>query len=200
VELGRRVDGKQLYGVTTPLLATADGRKMGKTEAGAVWLNAAQLSPYDFWQFWRNTHDADVGKFLRLFTDVPLHEVARLETLQGSEINEAKKVLADAITGMVHGELAAAEAAETARRTFEEGAAGEALPTLRVDGQISIVVALTVLGFAASNGEARRKIGEGAVRLNGVAITDPSFQIVLEQGEPLKLSLGKKRHAILVKG
>jgi tyrosyl-tRNA synthetase len=197
VELGRRVDGKQLYGVTTPLLATADGRKMGKTEAGAVWLNAAQLSPYDFWQFWRNTHDADVGKFLRLFTDVPLHEVARLETLQGSEINEAKKVLADAVTSMVHGEPAAAEAAETARRTFEEGAAGEALPTLRVDGQISIVVALTVLGFAASNGEARRKIAEGAVRLNGVAITDPTFQIVLEQGEPLKLSLGKKRHAIL---
>jgi tyrosyl-tRNA synthetase len=197
VELGRRVDGAQLYGVTTPLLATADGRKMGKTEAGAVWLNADQLSPYDFWQFWRNTHDADVGKFLRLFTDVPLDEVARLEALRGSEINEAKKVLADAVTSMLHGGGAAAEAAETARRTFEEGAAGEALPTLKVDGQISIVIALTALGFAASNGEARRKIAEGAVRLNGVAITDPTFQIVLEGGEPLKLSLGKKRHAIL---
>ncbi len=197
VELGRRVDGKQLFGVTTPLLTTADGKKMGKTEAGAVWLNADQLSPYDFWQYWRNAHDADVGKFLRLFTDVPLHEIARLEALQGSEINDAKKVLADAVTAMVHGPEASAEAAETARRTFEEGAAGEALPTLRVEGQIGIVPALTTLGFAGSNGEARRKIAEGAVRLNGVTISDPSFAITLEAGEPLRLSLGKKKHAIL---
>jgi tyrosyl-tRNA synthetase len=197
VELGRRVDGRQLFGVTTPLLATADGKKMGKTEAGAVWLNADQLSPYDFWQFWRNTHDGDVGKFLRLFTDLPLDEVERLEGLRGSEINEAKKLLADAVTTMLHGEDAAREAAETARRTFEQGAAGDALPTLKVDGQITIVIALTTLGLAASNGEARRKIAEGAVRLNGVAITDPSFLITLEKGEPLKLSLGKKRHAIL---
>ena len=197
VELARRVDGAEVFGVTTPLVTTADGRKMGKTERGAVWLNADQLSPYDYWQFWRNTQDGDVGTFLRRFTDVPLDEVARLESLQGSEINEAKKLLADAATAMAHGEEAAAEAAETARRTFEEGAAGEALPTLRVEGQIGIVPALTTLGLAASNGEARRKIAEGAVRLNGVTISDPSFAITLEDGEPLKLSLGKKKHAIL---
>ena len=199
IELTRRVDGTQVYGVTTPLLTTADGGKMGKTEKGAVWLNADQLSPYDYWQFWRNTADGDVGRFLRLFTDLPLSEVARLEALQGSEINEAKKVLADEATGMLHGEEAAREAAETARKTFEQGEAGDALPTLKVDGQISIVVALTALGFAASNGEARRKIAEGAVRLNGVAITDPGFAITLEEDEPLKLSLGKKRHGILTR-
>ena len=197
VELGRRVDGKQLFGVTTPLLTTADGKKMGKTESGAIWLNADQLGAYDFWQYWRNAHDADVGKFLRLFTDIPLDEVKRLESLQGSEINDAKKALADAVTAMLHGEAAAREAADTARRTFEEGEAGFALPTLKVVGQIGIVPALTTLGLAASNGEARRKIAEGAVRLNGVAITDPSFAITLEEGEPLKLSLGKKKHAIL---
>jgi len=199
VELGRRVDGKQLFGVTTPLLTTADGKKMGKTESGAVWLNEDQLSPYDFWQYWRNAHDADVGKFLRLFTDVPLDAVARLESLQGSEINDAKKVLADEVTAMLHGPEAAREASDTARRTFDEGEAGGALPTLRIDADVNIVMALTILGFAASNGEARRKIAEGAVRLNGVAISDPSFLITLEEGEPLKLSLGKKRHAILTR-
>jgi tyrosyl-tRNA synthetase len=197
VELNRRVDGRQVYGLTTPLMTTADGAKMGKTAAGAVWLNGDMLSPYDYWQYWRNTADADVGKFLRRFTDLPLEEIARLEALEGSEINEAKKVLADAATSMLHGEEAAREAAETARRTFEQGAAGDALPALRVEGQIGIVVALTALGFAASNGEARRKIGEGAVRLNGVTITDPAFAIVLEEDEPLKLSLGKKKHALL---
>ena len=178
-------------------MTTADGAKMGKTAAGAVWLNGDMLSPYDYWQYWRNAADADVGKFLRRFTDLPLEDIARLEALEGSEINEAKKVLADAATSMLHGEEAAREAAETARRTFEQGAAGDALPALRVDGQIGIVVALTALGFAASNGEARRKIGEGAVRLNGVTITDPAFAIVLEEDEPLKLSLGKKKHALL---
>jgi tyrosyl-tRNA synthetase len=197
IELARRVDGTQVFGLTTPLLTTADGGKMGKTERGAVWLNADQLPPYDYWQFWRNTQDADVGKFLRRFTDLPLDEIARLEALQGSEINEAKKVLADEATKLAHGEEAAREAAETAKRTFEQGGAGEALPTLQVDGQISIVIALTVLGFAASNGEARRKIAEGAVRLNGVTISDPTFAIVLEEGEPLRLSLGKKKHALL---
>jgi tyrosyl-tRNA synthetase len=197
IELARRVDGTQVFGLTTPLLTTADGGKMGKTERGAVWLNADQLPPYDYWQFWRNTQDADVGKFLRRFTDLPLDEIARLEALQGSEINEAKKVLADEATKLAHGEEAAREAAETAKRTFEQGGAGEALPTLQVDGQISIVIALTVLGFAASNGEARRKIAEGAVRLNGVTISDPTFAIVLEAGEPLRLSLGKKKHALL---
>jgi tyrosyl-tRNA synthetase len=197
VELSRRVDGTHVFGVTTPLLTTADGKKMGKTESGAVWLNADQLKAYDFWQYWRNVADADVGKFLRLFTDVPLDEVAQLEALQGSEINEAKKVLADAVTAMLHGEAAAAEAADTARRTFEEGAAGEALPTLTVTGEIGIVAALTTLGLAASNGEARRKLAEGAVRLNGVVIKEPTFQIALEPGEPVKLSLGKKKHALL---
>ena len=197
VELCRRVDQTQVYGLTTPLITTADGGKMGKTEKGAVWLNADLLGPYDYWQFWRNTQDADVGKFLRRFTDIPVEEIRRLEALEGSEINEAKKVLADSATAMLHGEEAAREAAETARRTFDEGAVGDALPSLRVDGQIGIVVALTALGFAASNGEARRKIAEGAVRLNGVTITDPAFAIVLEADEPLKLSLGKKRHALL---
>jgi tyrosyl-tRNA synthetase len=197
VELSRRADGTEVFGVTTPLITTADGGKMGKTMAGAVWLNADQLPPYDYWQFWRNTQDADVGKFLRLFTDIPLQEIARLEALQGSEINEAKKMLADAATAMCHGHEAAREAAETARKTFEQGEAGGALPGLTIDGQIGIVVALTALGFAASNGEARRKIAEGAVRLNGVTITDPSFAIVLEEDEPLRLSLGKKKHALL---
>jgi len=199
IELARRVDGTQVYGVTTPLITTADGGKMGKTEKGAVWLNADQLGPYDYWQFWRNTQDEDVGKFMRLFTDLPLSEVARLEALEGSEINEAKKVLADAATAMLHGEDAARDAAETARRTFEQGESGDALPTLRIDGEIGIVTALTVLSFAASNGEARRKLAEGAVRLNGVTITDPAFAIVLEEGEPLKLSLGKKKHALLTR-
>jgi tyrosyl-tRNA synthetase len=200
VELTRRVAGETVYGVTTPLLTTADGAKMGKTAGGAVWLNADALSPYDFWQYWRNAADADVGRFLRLFTDVPLDEVAGLEALQGAEINEAKKRLADEITAMVHGPDAAVEAAETARRTFEEGAAGEALPTLTVTGEIGIVVALTTLGLAASNGEARRKIAEGAVRLNGVVVKEPTFAIALEGEEPVRLSLGKKKHAVLVAG
>jgi tyrosyl-tRNA synthetase len=198
IELTRRVHGEQVFGLTTPLITTADGGKMGKTAKGAVWLNADMLPAYDYWQFWRNTQDADVGKFLRLFTDLPIDEIARLEALEGADINGAKKALADAATAMCHGADAAAEAAETARRTFEEGAAGESLPSLRIDGgRIGIVAALTVLGFAASNGEARRKIGEGAVRLNDLAITDPAFEIVLED-VPVKISLGKKRHGLLL--
>ncbi|HEY9552579.1 tyrosine--tRNA ligase [Allosphingosinicella sp.] len=200
VELTRRMDGKQVFGLTTPLITTADGAKMGKTAAGAVWLNADQLKPYDYWQFWRNTQDADVGRFLRLFTDLPLDEIARLEALPGSEINDAKKVLADAATAMAHGAAAAAESAETARKTFEQGAVGDSLPTLKVTGEgLGIVQALTVLDFAASNGEARRKIAEGAVRLNNVVISDPTFTIVLETDEPLKLSLGKKKHGLLTR-
>ena len=199
IELTRRVAGEQVFGLTSPLITTADGGKMGKTAKGAVWLNADALSPYDYWQFWRNTQDADVGRFLKLFTDLPLDEIARLEALQGSEINAAKKALADAATALAHGTEAAIEAAETARRTFEEGAAGDSLPTLRIDGgSIPIIQALTVMGFAASNGEARRKIGEGAVRLNDLAITDPAFEIVLED-VPVKISLGKKRHGILMR-
>jgi tyrosyl-tRNA synthetase len=199
IELTRRVQGEQVFGLTTPLITTADGGKMGKTAKGAVWLNADMLPPYDYWQFWRNTQDADVGKFLKLFTDLPLAEIARLEALEGAEINAAKIALANAATAMAHGEDAARDAAETARKTFEEGAAGGDLPTLRIDGgSIPIVQALTVMGFAASNGEARRKIGEGAVRLNDLAITDPTFEIVLED-VPVKLSLGKKRHGILTR-
>ena len=200
VELARRVEGEHVYGLTTPLMTTSDGAKMGKTASGAVWLNADQLGPYDYWQFWRNAQDGDVGKFLRRFTDIAVEEIARLESLQGSEINEAKKVLADAATAMLHGQEAALEAADTARSTFEEGSAGEALPSLKVTGEgLGIVQALTVLGFAASNGEARRKIAEGAVRLNNVVITDPAFSIVLETDSPLKISLGKKRHGLLTR-
>jgi tyrosyl-tRNA synthetase len=200
IELARRVDGAEVYGLTTPLVTTADGAKMGKTERGAVWLNADQLAPYDYWQFWRNVQDGDVGRFLLLFTDLPLEEIQRLQALEGAEINEAKKLLADHATAMAHGEDAAAEAAETARKTFEDGAGGEALPTLRVEGEgLGIVQALTVLGFAASNGEARRKIAEGAVRLNNVVISDPSFTVVLESDQPLRISLGKKRHGLLTR-
>jgi tyrosyl-tRNA synthetase len=198
VDLARRMDGTEVYGVTTPLITTADGAKMGKTASGAVWLNADQLPAYDYWQFWRNTADADVVKFLKLFTDLPLERIDELARLEGQAINDAKIVLANEATAMLHGRDAAEAAAETARRTFEEGAVGGELPTLQVpDGSISIVQALTGLGFAASNGEARRKIGEGAVKLNGETVSDP--QLVVEVGgEPLKLSLGKKRHGLLV--
>jgi len=195
VELARRMDGTEVFGLTTPLITTADGAKMGKTAAGAVWLNGDQLSAYDYWQFWRNTADADVVRFLKLFTDLPLERIAELETLEGAAINDAKIILANEATNMLHGREAAETAAETARRTFEEGASGNDLPTLKVDGAIGIVAALTGLGFAASNGEARRKIGEGAVRLDGVAVSDPAF--VISVSEPVKLSLGKKKHGLL---
>ncbi|MFL6738574.1 MAG: tyrosine--tRNA ligase [Sphingomicrobium sp.] len=197
VDLARRMDGAELFGITTPLVTTADGAKMGKTASGAVWLNADQLSAYDYWQFWRNTADADVIRFLKLFTDLPLERIEELAQLQGQAVNDAKIVLANEATAMLHGRKAAEAAAETARRTFEEGAAGGELPTLQVpEGGISILQALTGLGFAASNGEARRKIGEGAVKLNGETISDQ--QLVLEVGtEPLKLSLGKKKHGLL---
>src|SRR3954470_13722096 len=196
IELTRRIDGTQLYGVTTPLITTADGAKMGKTAAGAVWLNAEQLSPYDYWQFWRNAHDADVGRFLRLFTDLPLGEIERLEALDGSEINAAKKVLADEATALAHGDAAAEAAAETARKTFEEGSAGDALPTLRAAGGISLVDALVGRGLCASKNEARRKIGEGAIRLDGVVALDAGHAIELGEA-PIKLSLGRKRHGLL---
>ena len=201
IELARRMDGAEVYGVTTPLITTADGGKMGKTVSGAVWLHEDQLPHFDYWQFWRNTDDRDVGRFLRLFTDVADDEIARLEALEGAEINAAKIVLANAATALCRGEAAAVQAAETARRTFEEGAVGDALPSVTVTGgRMPIVVALTTLGFAASNGEARRKIAEGAVRLNDLAIRDAAFEIVLEGEAPVKISLGKKRHGLLVAG
>ncbi len=197
IELTRRIDGAELFGVTTPLITKADGSKMGKSVNGAVWLHEDQLSHYDYWQFWRNTDDRDVGKFLRLFTDVPLDEIARLEALEGAEINRAKEVLANEATALCRGRAAAEEAAETARRTFAEGGTGESLPTHAVaGGSISIVEASKALGFAASNNEARRKIAEGAVRVNDAAVTDPAFTIAVS--EPVKLSMGKKRHGLLV--
>ena len=198
MELARRMDGAELFGLTTPLITTADGAKMGKTASGAVWLNADQLPAYDYWQFWRNTADADVVKFLKLFTDLPLERIDELAKLEGQAINEAKIVLANEATALLHGRDAAVTAAETARRTFEEGTAGGALPTLQVpEGSIGIVQALTGLGFAASNGEARRKIAEGAVKLDGETISDPQL-VVSVRGEPLKISLGKKKHGLLV--
>jgi tyrosyl-tRNA synthetase len=198
IELTRRIDGTELFGVTTPLITTADGAKMGKTAQGAVWLSADLLSPYDYWQFWRNSQDADVGKFLRLFTDVPLDEILRLESLPGAEINQAKIALANAATAMLHGEQAARAAEETARATFEQGGAGEDLPTLNVGEEIAIMAALTGLGFCASNGEAKRKIAEGAVRLDDQLVSDP-FLIIQVSRNPVKISLGKKRHGLLVK-
>jgi tyrosyl-tRNA synthetase len=194
IELTRRIEGTELFGVTTPLITNADGSKMGKTAQGAVWLNPDLLSPYDYWQFWRNAADADVGKFLRLFTDLPLEEIARLEGLPGAEINEAKIVLATEATALLHGREAALAAAETAKATFEQGAAGEDLPTLSVGDGMNIAHALTQLGFTPSNKEAKRKIAEGGVRLDDVVISDPG--LVVTGG---KLSLGKKRHGLLVR-
>ena len=197
IELGRRMDGAELLGLTTPLITTADGGKMGKTAAGAVWLNADRVSPYDYWQFWRNTQDGDVIRFLKLFTDLPLDEIARLGALEGAGINQAKIALATAATALLHGDDAARTAEETAHRTFAEGASDENLPSLVTGGSIGIVAALTGLGFAASNGEARRKISEGAVRVDGEVVSDPA--LVIAVGEPVKLSLGKKKHGLLTR-
>jgi len=194
IELARRIDGTELFGVTSPLITTADGAKMGKTAAGAVWLNADLLSPYDYWQFWRNTADADVGRFLRLFTDLPLDEIARLESLPGAEINEAKVVLATEATAMLHGREAAEAAARTAAETFAGGGIGEDLPTLPLVDGMTIAQALTAIGFTGSNGEAKRKIAEGAVRLNDEVVSDPTMAAAVG-----KLSLGKKKHGLLVR-
>ena len=198
IELARRVDGTERYGVTTPLITTADGSKMGKTERGAIWLNEELLSAYDYWQFWRNTQDADVGRFLKLFTDLRMDEIARLSALQFAEINEAKIVLATEATAMLHGREVAEAAAKTARTTFAEGGAGEDLPTLSVGAGINIAHALTEIGFTPSNKEAKRKIAEGAVRLNDEVIEDARL-IVSVGGEPVKLSLGRKKHGLLVR-
>jgi tyrosyl-tRNA synthetase len=198
VELTRRMDGNEVFGVTTPLLTTADGSKMGKTAQGAVWLNEAQLPSYDFWQYWRNTDDRDVGRFLRLFTDLPLAEIARLEALEGAEINEAKAVLANEVTKLVRGEEDARSAQETAIQTFAIGGLGEDLPVLEVPSEgIRLGAALTEIGFTASNGEAKRKIAEGAVRLNDEVVSDPGYLVLVAPGHECKLSLGRKRHAVL---
>jgi len=209
VELGRRIDSAPLYGLTSPLLATSSGAKMGKTAAGAVWLNAESLAPYHYWQYWRNTEDADVGRFLRLFTDLPIDEIARLERLGGGEINEAKKLLATAVTTLCHGTETAAATAETARRTFEEGATGDALPTITVPhAELAVGIAAFELfrrsGLAASGGEARRLIKGGGARVNDAAIAGETQLIgTADLGAEgfIKLSAGKKRHALVrVKG
>ncbi len=193
MELARRMEGRELFGVTTPLLTTADGAKMGKTAAGAVWLNEDALLSYDFWQYWRNVDDRDVGRFLRLFTDLPLDEIARLGALEGSEINAAKVTLANEVTRLVRGDDAARSAEATATTTFAGGGAGEDLPSLELGEGVTFAAALTAIGFTASNGEAKRKIAEGAVKLDGETVSDGS-----QPARPGRLSLGKKRHGILV--
>ena len=199
MELGRRMDGADLYGLTTPLLTTAAGAKMGKTAAGAVWLNPEQLSHFDYWQYWRNCDDRDVGKFLKLFTDLPLDEIARLEALEGAEINEAKKILANEATAMCRGADAAKAAAETATQTFEKGQIGGDLTKAVAPAEgISVVDALRELGFAGSNKEARRKLDEGAVKVDGVVIRDPQHLIV-PGAAPVPLSLGSKRHGLVTR-
>jgi tyrosyl-tRNA synthetase len=198
IELTRRIDGTEIYGVTTPLITTADGAKMGKTAQGAVWLNADLLSPYDYWQFWRNTADADVGRFLKLFTDLSIEDVGKLESLSGAEINQAKIVLATEATAMLHGREAAEAAARTAAETFGAGGLGEDLPTLSLGEGMNIAHALTALGFTPSNKEAKRKIAEGAVRLDDVTVNDPAL-LLMPADEPVKLSLGRKKHGLLVR-
>jgi tyrosyl-tRNA synthetase len=198
VELSRRMDGVEVFGVTTPLLTTADGAKMGKTAAGAVWLNEEQLPSYDFWQYWRNADDRDVGKFLRLFTDLPLDEIARHEALEGAEINAAQVVLANEVTKLARGDEAARAAESTAEATFAGGGLGDDLPVLVVPAEgVRLGAACTEIGFTASNGEAKRKIAEGAVRLDDIPVTDPGFLVQVSPGQERKLSLGRKRHGIL---
>lgn len=200
IELGRRMDGADLFGLTTPLLTTASGAKMGKTAAGAVWLNEDQLPSYDFWQYWRNVDDADVGKFLRLFTDLPLDEISRFEALDGAEINAAKVVLANEVTSLVRGTDAAARAEATARETFAGSGVGEDLPSLSVGSEgMRIAALLTAIGLTASGGEAKRKLAEGAVKLEGETITDPAHLVLPAEGQTLRLSLGKKRHALVLR-
>ena len=196
IELTRRMEGQEVFGLTTPLLTTADGAKMGKTAAGAVWLNEDALPSYDFWQYWRNVDDRDVGRFLRLFTDLPLDDVARLEALAGNEINAAKIVLANEVTRMCRGDAAAQTAEATAETTFAGGGLGAELPVLNLPaGGISLVDALVRIGFAASRGEAKRLIAGGGARLDGVVITDESAEI--SGGTEQRLSAGKKKHGIL---
>src|SRR6195952_1858774 len=204
VDLGRRMGTPPLFALTTPLLTTASGAKMGKTAQGAVWLNADQFSPYDFWQYWRNTEDADVVRFLKLFTILPMSEITRLSALQGAEINEAKKVLATEATALLHGRDAATAASETARQTFEEGTTADTLPSVAIprsefEAGLGVLAAFVKTGLVASNGEARRQIKGGGLRVNDAAVTDE--KMVLTPGDlaggVVKLSLGKKRHILL---
>jgi tyrosyl-tRNA synthetase len=204
IDLGRRMANAQLFALTAPLITTSSGAKMGKTAAGAVWLNADLMSPYDYWQFWRNTEDGDVARFLKLFTVLPLDEIARLGALQGAELNEAKKVLATEATAMMHGRDAADQAAETARRTFEEGALAATLPTIEIPGSeldgLGVLSAFVRAGLVTSNGEARRQIKGGGLKVNDVTVTDEKMALSHSALTPegvIKLSLGKKRHVLL---
>jgi tyrosyl-tRNA synthetase len=208
IDLGRRMRNAQLFALTAPLITTSAGAKMGKTAAGAVWLNAELVSAYDYWQYWRNSEDGDVVRFLKLFTVLPLDEIARLSTLKGQEINEAKKVLATEATALVHGRAAAAEAAETARRTFEEGALAETLPAVEIppaelERGLGVLAAFVKAGLCASNGEARRQIKGGGLKVNDTTVTDEKMTLTLADLTPegvIKLSLGKKRHVLLRPG
>ena len=201
IDLARRMNDAQVFGLTSPLLAKADGTKMGKSAAGAVWLNADMLSPYEFWQFWRNTLDADVGRFLKLYTELPLDEIARLEALEGQEINEAKIVLANAATTLCHGAEAAVAAETTARETFEQGGAGEDLPTVEIaaaDLPVSIGQLFVRTGLADSGKAAKRLIADNGARMNDAPVDDAGLMIGTDDlGTPMKLSAGKKRHALV---
>ncbi|MGJ8557179.1 MAG: tyrosine--tRNA ligase [Sulfitobacter geojensis] len=203
IDLTRRVLDNEIYGLTTPLLTTSDGRKMGKSQGGAIWLNGDMLSPYEFWQFWRNTTDADTGKFLKLFTELPVDECNRLGALEGSEINAAKIILANEVTKLLHGAEAAAAAEATAREVFEKGGVGDDLPTLTLstadigDG-ISIVQLLVKSGLAGSGKEAKRLISENGAKINDAALTDAGLMVdAVALATPIKLSAGKKRHALV---
>jgi len=205
IELGRRTDGVELFGLTSPLLITASGAKMGKTASGAVWLNADMLSPYDYWQYWRNSEDADVDRFLKLFTELPLDEIAKLAKLKGAELNEAKKILATEATALVHGRDAADRAAETARTTFEKGEIAQSLPTLEVpradlEKGLGVLNASVLAGFVQSTGEARRQIKGGGIKVNDEPVTNERQLLTPSDLTPdgvIKLSLGKKRHALI---
>jgi tyrosyl-tRNA synthetase len=205
VDLGRRMGTPPLFALTTALLTTASGAKMGKTAQGAIWLNADECSPYDFWQYWRNVEDRDVVKFLKLFTTLPMKEIDKLAALKGAEINEAKKALADAATKLLHGADAARQAADTARQTFEEGAIAENLPTVEVshgelDAGLGVLAAFVKAGLVTSNGEARRQIKGGGLRINDIAVSDEKMMLTPANLTPegvIKLSLGKKRHVLL---
>jgi tyrosyl-tRNA synthetase len=203
IDLTRRVLDREIYGLTSPLLTTSDGRKMGKSAGGAMWLNADMLSPYEFWQFWRNTTDADVGRFLRLYTELPVEECDRMGALQGAEINEAKIRLANEVTGLLHGAEAAAAAEATAREVFEKGGVGEDLPTLaltaaEVGGGISVVQLIVRAGLAASGKEAKRLIADNGARIDDAPLTDPGLMLdAARLATPVKLSAGRKRHALV---
>ncbi len=197
IELGRRMANAHLFALTAPLITTSSGAKMGKTAAGAIWLNADRVSPYDYWQYWRNTEDGDVGRFLKLFTVLPLHEIARLAALRDNEINEAKKVLATEATALVHGRTAAEQAAETARKTFEEGAPAETLPTVEIQDGVGVLNAAVATGVVSSTSEARRQIKSGGIKLNGAVVVDEKMTLTssnaTSEGVHI-LSFGKKRH------